>query len=474
MGFSMKKLKNIILILLLVIMFLFPITPALGTMNTQGRLPTPPLPGYCNNEQMLFSEESIQMYETKNIEYIPSIQTLDNNIISIIQNLRTSMTIGYIENLTSFGPRLTGSDACFDAAAYIYEEFEAMGLDVRYQNWSVSDNLYGSNVEATIQGINNPNDEIYIVCGHYDSVSSSPGADDNAAGTSVVLSTAEIMSQYRFNHTIKFVTFSGEEQGLYGSKAYATEASENNDNIIAVLNADMMGYAETQEGERKVVVYDNDASSWITNYTSQISNEYHEFINLEIVRGGTSGRSDHASFHRQGFNAIFYFEYEMNPNYHSPQDILENMNPGYATNVSRLALATLMSLGEFTTAHMPEKPSRPIGENSGSAKEEYTYVTTSHDPDNDDLWYKWDWGDNTFSEWIGPYKSGESCEMNHTWNKRGYYEVRVKARDANGLESKWSDSLVVTMPKNKFITNLFLKFLQNNPWMNTLLKRFLD
>lgn len=470
----MKKLKNILLAILLTSIFFFPMTSALDNIRVQTTLPTPPLPGYCTNENMLFSEDSVQLNGTKNMELFSSSLTLDNNIISSIQSLRTSMTIGYIQNLTSFGPRLTGSEACFDAAEYIYAEFEDMGLDVRYQNWSVSDNLYGSNVEATIQGINNPNDEIYIVCGHYDSVSGSPGADDNAAGTSVVLSAAEIMSQYHFNHTIKFVAFSGEEQGLYGSKAYASEASENNENIVAVLNADMMGYTETTEGEQKVVVFDNEASSWLTNYTTQISSEYHEYINLEIVNGGTSWRSDHASFHRMGFDAIFYFEYEVNPNYHSPNDILENMNPHYATNVSRLAFATLMSLGEPTTAHMPEKPSRPIGVNSGTIKEEYTYVTTSQDPDNDDLWYKWDWGDNTFSEWIGPYNSGESCEINHTWNKRGDYEIRVKARDENGLESKWSDSLVVTMPKNKFFNNFILRFLQNNPLLDSLIHLLLD
>ena len=470
----MKKLKNILLTILLTSIFLFPITSALDNIYVQTTLPTPPLPGYCTNENMLFSEDSVQSNGTKIMEMISSSQTLNNNIISSIQNLGTSMTIGYIQNLTSFGPRLTGSDACFDAAEYIYAEFEDMGLDVRYQNWSVSDNLYGSNVEATIQGINNPNDEIYIVCGHYDSVSGSPGADDNAAGTSVVLSAAEIMSQYHFNNTIRFVAFSGEKQGLYGSKAYANEASENSENIIAVFNADMMGYTETTEGEKKVVVFDNEASSWITNYTTQISSEYDEYINLEIVNGGTSGRSDHASFHRMGFDAIFYFEYEVNPNYHSPNDILENMNPHYATNVSRLAFATLMSLGEPTTAHMPEKPSRPIGDKSGTIKEEYTYVTTSQDPDNDDLWYKWDWGDNTFSEWIGPYNSGESCEINHTWNKRGDYEIRVKARDENGLESKWSDSLVITMPKNKFFNNFILRFLQNNPLLDYLIHLLLD
>ena len=49
------------------------------------------------------------------------------------------------------------------------------------------------------------------------------------------------MSQYTFNHTIRFVAFSGEEQGLIGSRHYAEDAYNNNESIVAVLNADMIG-----------------------------------------------------------------------------------------------------------------------------------------------------------------------------------------------------------------------------------------
>ena len=447
-GYNMKRFNySVVLTFLLILMFLLPSTTAINRNTSPRSVPIPPLPGYCTNDETWLSKEHISTH--KHQEMIPSDQSFNENIVPILQRLQPEMTTCYIQNLTSFGPRVTGSEECDDAAKYIFQEFKDMELAVRYHNWTYSDTIFGSNIEATLQGVNNPDDELYIICGHYDSVSGSPGADDNAAGTSVVLAAAKLMSQYSFNHTIRFVAFSGEEQGLIGSRYYASDSYENNDNIIAVLNADMMGYADTEEADQYVVVFDNEESSWLTDYTTQVSNDYYDYINLEVVHGGSSGRSDHASFHREGFNAIFYFEYEVNPNYHTSNDILENMNPNYATNVSRLALATLMSLGELTSIHAPEKPSRPTGEHSGSMLEEYTYVTSSIDPNNDDLWYKWDWGDGSYSEWIGPFASGESCEVNYSWEKRGEYEVQVKARDEHELESVWSDPLTVSMPKSK-------------------------
>ncbi|MBS3778344.1 MAG: M28 family peptidase [Candidatus Thermoplasmatota archaeon] len=430
-------------------MILFPVTSGLRTDAVYLKTIEPPLPGNISSHESFFSEPLSIISSKENEPLMPSYQGYNEHIIPILQQLSTKMTIGYIQNLTSFGPRVTSSEECAEAATYIYQEFQEMGLDVTYHNWTETDNLYGSNVEATLPGVNNPNDEIFIICGHYDSVYGSPGADDNAAGTSVVLSAAELMSNHYFNYTVKFVTFSGEEQGLIGSKHYARQAYENDDNIIGVLNADMMGYAATEEGERHVVVYDNDESSWLTEFSKQISKDYDKYINLEIVNGGSSGRSDHASFHWAGFNAIFYFEYEVNPNYHSSHDVLENMNPSYATNVSRLALATLLSLSELTMINAPDKPVRPTGETSGNNEEEYIYTTMTHDPDNDDVWYQWDWGEDGHSEWIGPFSSGEPCEVSHQWQKRGEYEIRVKAKDEHGEESVWSDPLVVSMPKSK-------------------------
>jgi len=470
----MKQIYKIILSGLLVFIFLGSTASATFINDSFSTQYIPPYPGHCLDKEPFQSPFLPSITSEITMHQIPSNS---EDIIQLIQTLTKDMTIGYIQNLTSFGPRVTSSEACDDAAKYIFEEFSDMGLSVRYHNWTESDSLFGSNIEATLYGIDKTSDEIYIVCGHFDSVSGSPGADDNAAGTSVVLSAAEIMSHHTFNNTVKFVAFSGEEQGLIGSKQYALEAYENEDNIVAVLNADMMGYAATQEGENHVTVFDNDESTWLRTYTTDICNEYNEYINLEIVHGGSSGRSDHASFHWAGFDAIFYFEYEVNPNYHSSHDTLDTMNAYYATNVSKLSLATLVSLSELTMQHVPEKPSRPTGQDTGSPGENYTYSSVSVDPDNDDIWYQWDWGDDTYSEWIGPFLSGVSCEISHEWLTKGSYAVRVRVKDEHELQSTWSEPLTVRMPIIKEESNYVLsiiieKIFNKYPFIEMVFKSF--
>ena len=69
----------------------------------------------------------------------------------------------------------------------------------------------------------------------------------------------------------------------------------------------------------------------------------------------------------------------------------------------------------------------------------------------------WRWREGT---WLLPGgESVEICEVNHTWDEKGEYEIRVKAKDEHDAESEWSDPLPITMPKNK-VVNPFLLFLE--------------
>jgi len=102
---------------------------------------------------------------------------------------------------------------------------------------------------------------------------------------------------------------------------------------------------------------------------------------------------------------------------------------------------------KFTTyspPESPEKPSTPSGPSRVRKGMEYTYETSSVDPNGSMIQYGWDWdGDDIIDEWTSFYPSGEVASVNHSWNERGKYEVKVKARNEYGLESKWSDSLTV-------------------------------
>lgn len=108
----------------------------------------------------------------------------------------------------------------------------------------------------------------------------------------------------------------------------------------------------------------------------------------------------------------------------------------------------------------PNKPSKPSGQTNGKAGILYTYTTNTTDPDGDQVYYKWDWGDGSYSDWLGPYNSGIEASASQAWAK-GSYNIKVKAKDIHGAESDWSDPLNIKMPKNKAINTLFISFLQN-------------
>lgn len=399
--------------------------------------------------------------QAKNVH--PNLESVeyDENVANIIQGLDEELYLSYLEELVSYGPRVTATEACFDSGEYIYNEFIEMGLDATIHEWEYSDELYGTNIQATINGANANSDEIYIICAHYDSVPGSPGADDDGSGTIAVLTAAKLMSTYLFNHTVRFVAFSGEEQGLIGSSFYASDSDEKNENIAAVLNVDMIGFAEDEEDETRIKIYENDFSQWITEFTDEVSEEYNEYLNLDVLPSGSSYGSDHASFWEQGYPAIFYAEYNFNDYYHSSEDIIENMNIDYAVRCSRLIIATLAELSEIIGAEAPLQPDRPDGPSSGDARTEYRYSTTAIDPQNDQIYYYFDWGDGKNSGWLGPYNSGETIFASHQWSIRGDYLIRVKAKDIEGHEGVWSDQLSVSMPRNRLIqlkNNLFRLF----------------
>lgn len=123
----------------------------------------------------------------------------------------------------------------------------------------------------------------------------------------------------------------------------------------------------------------------------------------------------------------------------------------------------------------PETPEKPSGASNGKPDVEYVFTTSTTDPDNDQIYYKWSWGDGNFSNWFGPYNSSETVSASHSWSTKGKYDIRVKARDVDGLESSWSDSLSFSIPRNKasissFVFRLLQKLSDYFPLLIHLLK----
>ncbi len=123
----------------------------------------------------------------------------------------------------------------------------------------------------------------------------------------------------------------------------------------------------------------------------------------------------------------------------------------------------------------PDVPVTPAGKLEGRTGRQYTYSTSASDPDSDQLYYVWDWGDGNYSEPLGPYDSGEPVNVQYSWGHDGNYSVKVKAMDMKGGESYWSDPVIVSMPKNKIlnISPLIMQFLENHQHLFPILRQIL-
>ena len=109
----------------------------------------------------------------------------------------------------------------------------------------------------------------------------------------------------------------------------------------------------------------------------------------------------------------------------------------------------------------PNKPAKPSGPPRGNVGTSYTYSTSTTDPDTDNVYYWFDWGDGNNSGWVGPYASGAVGNASYIWASQGTYAIKVKAKDdPYGQESAFSDPLTVIMPRNRAINKPFLNLLK--------------
>ena len=91
------------------------------------------------------------------------------------------------------------------------------------------------------------------------------------------------------------------------------------------------------------------------------------------------------------------------------------------------------------TNEAPRRPSRPIGPAEGEVNAEYKFSTTTTDPDGDQIYYWFDWGDGSDSGWV------YTPNAIHSWTAVGDYEVTVKAKDIHNAESEWSNPSTVSI-----------------------------
>jgi aminopeptidase YwaD len=180
--------------------------------------------------------------------------------------------------------------------------------------------ILGKNVVAKFS----PETPKIVIGGHFDSVPNSPGANDNASGTAVILEMARRLPE-NLRKQIWFVSFDAEEDGLIGSAAFVVDLpTAEIPKIKAMLNFDMVGVNNTLAvgGSSRLI-------------------DLVRGIDPNIGRFNDFAGSDHASFIAEGIPAAFFWRgYE--PNYHLPSDVA--VDPKLLEEVVQIGLETVRRL----------------------------------------------------------------------------------------------------------------------------------
>ncbi len=131
-----------------------------------------------------------------------------------------------------------------ESAARIQRLLAKGGLRARLELTSAVETVTARNIVGELPGAD-PSQGWIVACGHYDGHDIAQGAGDNAAGTAVVMEAARLLAPLRehLQVGIRFVLFSGEELGLFGSYAYAAAHADEMDSLRAIFNVDVVGMA---------------------------------------------------------------------------------------------------------------------------------------------------------------------------------------------------------------------------------------
>jgi len=299
----------------------------------------------------------------------PAVLTPDPLVEEMMVQVQSSTLYNYVSGLSGAQSVLIGgspftlttrhTDAAIyveKATQYTYEHFQSLGLTVSYHTWLYKGNLR-RNVVADQPGTN-PNC-LYLLTAHLDSTSQTPaslapGADDNASGVAGVLTAADILHQYQFTCALRYVLFTGEEQGLLGSKAYAQDVANRGDPILGVLNLDMIAY--NSPGSAATIEMDVRTGSTgnpdrvLSTMVSNVISAY-EINLIPGVYGWDAPDSDHYSFWQVGYPAVYVGEdwEDHTPYIHTTNDTINTLNMPYFTEYAKAVVGTLAHLGQVTS-----------------------------------------------------------------------------------------------------------------------------
>ncbi|MGL6129102.1 M28 family peptidase [Chryseobacterium artocarpi] len=255
-----------------------------------------------------------------------------------------------LQQFAALGIKTTGSQENANALNWLKEKYLSYGYTADQIvedpfSFSVTNS---KNLVITKQGTLYPNKYV-IICGHFDSLNG-PGVNDNGSGTSIMLEAARILRTVSTEYSIKFIHFSGEEQGLKGSYHYANNVAYQGSNrvldIKLVFNLDQVGGKMINSASNNVVYCDEDQGGLSSNnaastaVTQQLRNCTALYSPLQ-TEVDPAENTDYIPFEQKGEVITGFFE-RIRSNYpHSSNDTFANTDPVYIYKIGKASVGAL-------------------------------------------------------------------------------------------------------------------------------------
>ena len=276
-------------------------------------------------------------------------------IASVLSGVREADVSALLAALLKFPTRHTLSTFNLDAANWL-DRFQSLGYTTSRFHDFVHAAAMRHNVLCTKPGVTNPG-QYLVVCAHFDSrnanladsTSPAPGADDNGSGSVALLVIASALAAIDTTYSIRFAAFSGEEQGLKGSGAYAADANASGVQIPLLINLDMIGHSMNLSPKQIIVERDtgndvssNDAPSQA--FANQMVQAAADYTSLGSQLGPIYS-SDYMPFEHYGYTCIGVYDgADAAPFYHTSNDTFDKVDLAFYTEVIRLAIATILEV----------------------------------------------------------------------------------------------------------------------------------
>jgi aminopeptidase YwaD len=256
-----------------------------------------------------------------------------------------------ISELQRIGIRVTGSTAFDSATQWVVNKYTQLGYAPVIDTFT-----YGTknSYNVIIEKPGSQSDAWIIIGAHLDAVSISPGANDNGSGVAATLEIARILKNVDCKVGVRIINFGAEEQGLHGSNHYVNNTLSATDNIQLMLNLDQLGGTLGQNNTRIKCERDVDDNPSTNNALSSLKTDtLGRLINLYTtlipVQSNAYG-SDYMPFQNAGYVITGLYQESVDPNYHSANDKLENMDIAATTEVIKGAVAATLYFARINTS----------------------------------------------------------------------------------------------------------------------------